>query len=141
MQVVAQIQCEIQGFSDMVRQAEYTAQVIATRVERKAEEITRQVQMEKEQSVREAQTMKVAQEKIAQQLVEAQKVAQSMVVMSQQYEAQLDDVTQKMEMLETLLIAQRQKSSLLESELSATQDHIGGAKRRAQMLEQENSHI
>ena len=74
-------------------------------------------------------------------MAEAQKVAQSTMTMSQHYEEKLTAVTQKMEQLETLLIAQRQKGMKLESELSAGQDRIGGAERRAQQLEVENTHI
>ena len=58
------------------------------------------------------------QERIAQQLVEAQKMVQSIVVTSQQYEEKLVALTHKMGQLETLLIAQRQKRSQLENELS-----------------------
>ena len=60
---------------------------------------------------------------------------------TQQYEAQLAELTTKMSNLEILLVDQRQKSQRLESELSATQDRIGGAERRAQLLEMENVKI
>ena len=43
--------------------------------------------------------------------------------------------------MEVLLVNQRQKSSRLESELSAMQDQIVGAERRAKMLEEENTRI
>ena len=43
--------------------------------------------------------------------------------------------------METLLVTQRQKSSQLESQLSAAQDRIGGAERRAKLLESENTRI
>ena len=40
--------------------------------------------------------------------------------------------------MSTLLVNQRQKSQLLESEWSVAQDRIGGAKQRVRMLEEEN---
>ena len=43
--------------------------------------------------------------------------------------------------MEQLLIAQRQKGQQLESALSAAQDRIGGAERRAHWLEEENIKI
>ena len=43
--------------------------------------------------------------------------------------------------MERLLIEQRQKGQQLESELSLAQDRIGGAERRAQVLEEENVKI
>ena len=46
-----------------------------------------------------------------------------------------------MNILENLLIEQRQKGGRLESELSTVQDRICGAERRAQFLEAENVKI
>ena len=66
---------------------------------------------------------------MTQQLEEAQKAVQATVSMSQNYEKQLEAVTQKMNVLEKLLIGQRQKSMTLEGQLSAAQDRIGGAER------------
>ena len=51
----------------------------------------------------------------------------------------LTEVTKKMNTMEQLLIAQRQCSSRLESELSAAQDRTSGTERRARMLELENT--
>ena len=51
------------------------------------------------------------------------------------------ELTTKMGNMEALLVNQRQKSLQLESELSAAQDKIGGAKCRAQLLENENIKI
>ena len=53
----------------------------------------------------------------------------------------MTELAQKMSTLEKLLVEQRQKGSRLESELSAAQDRIGGAKRRAQQLTEENVKI
>ena len=53
----------------------------------------------------------------------------------------MTELTQKVGMLEKLLVEQRQKGSRLESELSAAQDRIGGAERRAQQLAEENVKI
>ena len=43
--------------------------------------------------------------------------------------------------MERLLIEQRQKGQRLESELASAQDKIGGAERRAHVLEEENTKI
>ena len=43
--------------------------------------------------------------------------------------------------MERLLIEQRQKGQNLENALSAAQDRIGGAERRARILEEENTKI
>ena len=43
--------------------------------------------------------------------------------------------------MERLLIEQRQKGQRIESEMSAAQDRIGGAERRARLLEEENTKI
>ena len=47
----------------------------------------------------------------------------------------------QMKTLENLLVAQRQKSSNLENQLSAAQDRIGGAERKARLLDEENEMI
>ena len=44
----------------------------------------------------------------------------------------------QMKTLENLLVEQRQKSSSLEHQLSAAQDRIGGAERKARLLDEEN---
>ena len=84
---------------------------------------------------KQSQAAQLEQQKLAQQLAEAQRNTQVTVTTSQHSEGQLAELQQKMRMLETLLIEQRQKGSRLESELSAAQDRIGGAERRAQQLE------
>ena len=50
-------------------------------------------------------------------------------------------LSEKMATMERLLIEQRQKGQQLESELSLAQDRIGGAERRARVLEEENVKI
>ena len=70
-----------------------------------------------------------------------QKAVQSTVSLSQYYEKQLDAVTSKMAKMEKLLMTQTQKSTTLEGQLSAAQDRIGGAERRAKLLEDENVRI
>ena len=140
-QVAVQTQREVQGLSDMARKAEYTAQLTASKVEKQAEDIARQVQEQKEQSRKEARAIQSAQEKMAQQLDEAQKAVQSTVSLSQYYEKQLDAVTSKMAKMEKLLMTQTQRSTTLEGQLSAAQDRIGGAERRAKLLEDENVRI
>ena len=93
------------------------------------------------QAERRAEAAKIERENLAQQLADAQRGTQTSVTTSQHYEAQLQELTQKMQGLETLLIEQRQKGGRLESALSAAQDRIGGAERRALRLEEENSKI
>ena len=85
--------------------------------------------------------MRSAQEKMAKQLEEAQKAVQSTVNLSQYYEKQLEAVTNKMATMEKLLTTQTQRSTTLEGQLSAAQDRIGGAERRAKLLEDENVRI
>ena len=51
------------------------------------------------------------------------------------------DMMKKMTFLEDALVQQRKKSLTLESQLSAAQDRIGGAERRAKALEDENVQI
>ena len=92
-------------------------------------------------SVQEAQQAKAGQDVIAKRLEEAQKAAATSMTMTQQYEAQLAELTTKMGNMEALLVNQRQKSQCLESELSAVQDRIGGAERRACLLEEEDVKI
>ena len=48
---------------------------------------------------------------------------------------------EKMTFLEKALVQQRKTSMTLESQLSTAQDRIGGAERRAKMLEEENTRI
>ena len=140
-QVAVQTQREVRGLSETARKAEYTAQITASKVEQQAEDIARQVQEQKEQSMKEARAIQIAQEKMAKQLEEAQQAVQSTVNLSQYYEKQLDVVTNKMAKMEKLLTTQTQRSTTLEGQLSAAQDRIGGAERRAKLLEDENVRI
>ena len=61
--------------------------------------------------------------------------------MTQRYEDQIFQISEKMAAMEWLLIEQRQKGQRLESKLSSAQDRIGGAERRARVLEEENTKI
>ena len=140
-QVAVQTQREVRGLSETARKAEYTAQITASKVEQQAEDIARQVKEQREQAMKEARAIQIAQEKMAQQLEEAQKAVQSTVNLSQYYEKQLDAVTSKMAKMEKLLTTQTQRSTTLEGQLSAAQDRIGGAERRAKLLEDENVRI
>ena len=78
-----------------------------------------------------ARVEKAAQDVIAQWLAEAQKAAEDSMKVTQQYEAKLTELTTQMGNMEVLLVNQRQKSQRLDNKLSATQDRIGDAKRRA----------
>ena len=98
-------------------------------MERQLEEMTQQVQEQKTRSALEMQAAQEAQATFAQQLSEAQQAAKFSVTKTQQYEEQISTLTQKMNVLEILLVAQRQKGQKLEKELSIAQDRIGGAKR------------
>ena len=69
---------------------------------------------------------------------EAQRVAQMTVETTRKYEEQLTIVQHKMTQLEQLVISQRQKNLLLEQQLSTAQDRIGGAERKARLLDNEN---
>ena len=53
----------------------------------------------------------------------------------------MNEIKQKMALLEQALVQQRKNGMQLESQLSAAQDRIGGAERRAKTLEEENSRI
>ena len=78
---------------------------------------------------------------MARQLEEAQKAIQLTVTLSQAYEKQLDAVKKKMATMEKMLLTQTQKNTTLEGQLSAAQDRIGGAERRAKLLEDDNARI
>ena len=101
----------------------------------------RELQAQKALSVQEEQAARSAQDVIARKLQEAQQTLQATTSVSQRYETQIVELSQKMSTLEQLLIGQRQKGLQLESELSAAQDRIGGAERRARWLEEENTKI
>ena len=140
-QVAVQTQREVRGLSETARKAEYTAQITASKVEQQAEDIARQVKEQREQAMKEARAIQITQEKMAKQLEEAQQAVQSTVNLSQYYEKQLDAVTNKMAKMEKLLTTQTQRSTTLEGQLSAAQNRIGGAERRAKLLEDENVRI
>ena len=97
--------------------------------------------MQRAASEHEAQVAKSAQDLIARKLQEAQQTIQATASVSQKYEEQITAISQKMAAMERLLIEQRQKGQNLENALSAAQDRIGGAERRARILEEENTKI
>ena len=99
--------------------------------------------MQEQQSlaVQEAKSAQEAQTKLTQQLEEARQLAQSTRGKTTTYEVQLAEVTKQMKVLEQLLVDQRMKGNSLENQLSAAQDRIGGAERRAQQLAEENVQI
>ena len=140
-QVAIKTAKEVQILSDTARKAEYTAQLTAATVEDKVAQLEQKMKEQQSQSIRDAQSAQEAQRKLTQQLQEAQNVAQSTKGMTQNYERQLAEVHEQMKALEHLLIEQRQKGNSLSSELSAAQDRIGGAERRAQQLQTENEAI
>ena len=72
---------------------------------------------------------------------QAQTIAQQSAHTSGTYETQLTEMMQKVKFMEQMIVQQRKKSMTLESQLSAAQDRIGGAERRAKMLEEENNSI
>ena len=71
----------------------------------------------------------------------AQVLVQQAVQSSSKHEKDLAAVMHQMKQLEALLVEQRQKSSHLESQLSEAQDRIGGAERKARLLDEENETI
>ena len=91
--------------------------------------------------MQQAQITKQKQDRLAQQVMDAQRAAATSATTTRQYEEQLTSLSEKMAALERFLIEQRQKGQHLESELSSAQDRIGGAERRAQLLEAENIKI
>ena len=97
--------------------------------------------MQRAAAQQEAQVSKSTQDIIARKLQEAQQTIQATANISQKYEEQIIAISQKMATMERLLIEQRQKGQNLESALSAAQDRIGGAERRARILEEENTKI
>ena len=125
----------------MARTADLMAKMTLEKVEREVESMQQAIQAQKTLSVQEAQAAKSAQDAIAKQLQEAQKAVQATANLSQRYEEQLSTLTEKMMVMERLLIEQRQKGQRLESKLSSAQDRIGGAERRARSLEEENTKI
>ena len=140
-QVAVQTQQEVKDLTFRAQKAEYAAQIATTKMEQQLQEMTQQVEQQKLKAVQKAQFTKEKEEKLAQQLAEAQQTAQSSALLSQEYEKRFSALSAKMGQMETLLVMQRQKSSQLESQLSAAQDRIGGAERRAKLLESENTRI
>ena len=140
-QVALKTAQNVQTLSDTARKAEYTAQLTAAKVEEQIAQLEQKMKEQQSQSIRDAQSAQEAQLKLTQQLQEAQNVAQSTKGMTQNYERQLAEVHEQMKALEHLLIEQRQKGNSLSSQLSAAQDRIGGAERRAQQLQTENEAI
>ena len=140
-QVAVQTQREVKDLTFRAQKAEYAAQVATTKMEQQLQDMTRQMEQRTLQAVQEAQMTKERQEKLTQQLAEAQQTAQSSALLSQEYEKRFAALSAQMGQMETLLVTQRQKSSQLESQLSAAQDRIGGAERRAKLLETENTRI
>ena len=72
---------------------------------------------------------------------QAQDIAHKSAQMTSKYEADLMNMLHKMNQLEQLVVAQRQENLSLEQQLSAAQDRIGGAERKASLLETENAKI
>ena len=140
-QVAVQTQREVKDLTFRAQKAENAAQVATAKMEQQLQEMTQQMEQQKLQVVQEAQLTKEKQEKLARQLAEAQQTAQSSALLSQEYEKRFAALSAQMGQMEMLLVTQRQKSSQLESQLSAAQDRIGGAERRAKLLETENTRI
>ena len=139
--VAIQTRQEVRTLSSLARTADITAKIASEKVERGIEAMENELQAQKALSVQEAQASRSAQDILARKLKEAQEMIQATTTTTQKYEAHLTTLTEKMATMERLVIEQRQKGQRLESELSATQDRIGGAERRAQLLEEENSKI
>ena len=132
---------DVKGLADVARKAEYTAQVTAAKMEEQVAQLQQQMLEQRALTAKEVQSSQEVQAKISQQLADAQKVAQSTMGITQTYEKQLADVTAQMKALEQIVISQRVKGNALESQLSASQDRIGGAERRARELQTENESI
>ena len=124
LQRAAQLQMEQEKTSQQVTQ---TLVSQAERTQKQIQDAT-QVAMQTQGEVQGvSQTARNAQ-------VLAQQAAQS----TRKHEKELAEVMHQMKQLENLLIEQRQKSSKLENQLSAAQDRIGGAERKARLLDEEN---
>ena len=140
-QVALQTQQDVRGISTIARQADFTAKRTAAELEVQIKQMAQRLAEQGLQAERRSQAAKIEQAKLVQQLAEAQRQIQMTASTSQPYAAQMSDLTQKMSAMEKLLVEQRQKGMRLESELSAAQDRIGGAERRAQQLTDENVKI
>ena len=132
---------EVKTLSETAKKAEYTAQLTAAKVEEQMAQLEQRIREQQSQSIRDAQSAQEAQRKLIQQLQEAQGLAQTTKGMTTKYELQLAEVTGKMKVMEQLLMEQKEKGNSLSSQLSAAQDRIGGAERRAQQLQTENEAI
>ena len=75
---------------------------------------------------------------VSQMARNAQVLAQQAAANANKYEKDLATVMHQMQQLEDLLVEQRKKSSRLENQLSEAQDRIGGAERKARLLDEEN---
>ena len=140
-QVAMKTAKQVQTLSETARKAEYTAQLTAAKVEEQVAQLERKLQEQQSLAFKEAQSAQEAQKKLTQQLEEAKQLSQASSGMTKTYEAQLAEVTGQMRTLEQLLIDQRVKGNSLADQLSAAQDRIGGAERRAQQLTEENKQI
>ena len=140
-QVAIQTAKNVQTISETAKKAEYTAKITAAKMEEQVAQLEKKMQEQQSLAIKEAQSAQEAQYKLTQQLEEAQRLAQSTLGVTQTYETQLAEVTGKMQALEQLLIDQRVKGNSLANQLSAAQDRIGGAERRAQQLTEENQQI
>ena len=122
---------QVQTLSETARKAEYTAQLTVAKVEEQVAQLEMKLQEQQSLAFKEAQSAQEAQKKLTQQLEEAKQLSQATSGITKTYEAQLAEVTGQMRTLEQLLIDQRMKGNSLADQLSAAQDRIGGAERRA----------
>ena len=132
---------EVKTLSETARKAEYTAQITAAKMEEQVAQLEIKMQEQRSLAIQGAKSAQEAQIKLTQQLEEAQQLAQATKGVTTNYEVQLAEVTKQMKVLEQLLIDQRMKGNSLADQLSAAQDRIGGAERRAQQLADENVQI
>ena len=139
--VAMQTQQEVRTLSSLARTADLTAKMASEKVEREMQTVQQELRAQKIAAMEEAQVARSAHDVMNRKLLEAQETIQATTDLSQKYEEQIAALSQKMSTLEQLLVGQRQKGQQLESQLSAAQDRIGGAERRAQLLEAENVKI
>ena len=132
---------DVKTLSETASKAEYLAQITAAKMEEQIAQLNLKMQEQQSLAVQEAKSAQEAQTKLTQQLEEARQLAQSTRGKTTTYEVQLAEVTKQMKVLEQLLVDQRMKGNSLENQLSAAQDRIGGAERRAQQLAEENVQI
>ena len=72
---------------------------------------------------------------------QARDIAQKSAQTTSKYEADLTNMLHRMNQLEQLVVAQRQKNLSLELKLSVSEDHIGDAERKASFLKTANAKI